>query len=190
MIRYIRKGARVYTYTHHSEPKWCRWCGTGYGIAQSRPPYECAHTTCLACGSGQCMGNGLGRGQCGICLIGLLPGWSGTNRQCGYKGCPEKAIAACDRVGFCCRKHTTRATNGRLYESKKPITVAEYIAARLADREREYVSVNDKLDPRYVNAGSWLETRSNAQARVTIEPKDSTESEEEAIADAREGVES
>lgn len=183
MIRYIRKGSRVY-----SNSPACRWCGTAWGQPNARR--ECEHTTCLACGSGQCMGNGLGRGQCGICLIGLLPGWSGTNRQCGYKGCPEKAIAACDRVGFCCRKHTTRATNGRLYESKKPITVAEYIAARLADREREYVSVNDKLDPRYVNAGSWLETRSNAQARVTIEPKDSTESEEEAIADAREGVES
>jgi hypothetical protein len=147
MIRYIRKATRVYQ-------GGCKWCGTHWG--QPVESGQCSHTTCKACGSGQCMGNGLGRGQCGVCLIGLLPGWSGTDRPCGYKGCPERAIAACDRVGFCCAKHATRATQGGM-------KVYEYLQECMCDRDPRgrFVKIDDSREPAYVNDGRWLEVVSN-----------------------------
>ena len=62
----------------------CRYCG--------RCGDDCRETTCKACGITQCMGNGLGRGTCAWCYIGILPGWSGADAVCAYKGCGKPAV--------------------------------------------------------------------------------------------------
>lgn len=66
----------------------CRYCGTFWGGAG-----DCKATVCMACGASQCMGNGLGNGQCSLCYVGLLPGWSGSDGTCTYKGCGSLAVA-------------------------------------------------------------------------------------------------
>jgi hypothetical protein len=81
----------------------CSYCGTAWG--QRNATGYCEKTVCLACETPQCMGNGLARGQCGFCYHGILPGWSGSNRPCGYKGCEERAVAACSRVRYACAAH-------------------------------------------------------------------------------------
>lgn len=133
--RYVRKDTRV-------PPHGCKFCGTAWG--QPSATGCCATTRCLACKTLQCMGNGLGRGQCGICLIGLLPGWSGSDRPCGYKGCKERAIAVAPRVKAVCAAHAERAIHGKIIDyqpigrhgimggPRVSITVAAYIKHMLA----------------------------------------------------------
>jgi hypothetical protein len=79
----------------------CKYCGSFYGGHKD----GCPATTCLFCGARVCMSHGLGCGQCPVCYHGLLPGWSGTNCTCTYKGCKEKAVSR----GRCrkpiCRAH-------------------------------------------------------------------------------------
>lgn len=117
--RYVRRDSRV------APSSLCTLCGTHWGGYPSR---VCPVTTCLACGSPQCMVNGLGRGQCSICYVGLLSGWSGNDKPCGYKGCSSRAVA---RVGngaraYVCASHLAH---------KKP----GYVPAQLADRDRTWV---------------------------------------------------
>lgn len=72
------------------------------------------------------MSNGLGHGTCGVCHVGLLPGWAGnSNRVCGYKGCGKPAVAEAKRVKHVCGDHLIRAGIN--------------IPAALARREREWV---------------------------------------------------
>ena len=115
--RYVRKDARV------SAGSSCRLCGTAWG---GYPTRECPVTICKACDTPQCLGNGLGHGACGICHVGLLPGWSGSDLECGYKGCTNRAVAFAPRVGTCCAEHALRART-----SPKKITIAEYIVEQL-----------------------------------------------------------
>ena len=85
--RYVLKDSRIYHDSH------CLYCGCCYGIGKGEPR-ACHTTICLACGTEQCMVNGLGRGQCAICCVGLLPGWAGSNPgQCTYKGCVNPGVA-------------------------------------------------------------------------------------------------
>jgi hypothetical protein len=114
--RMVRRDARI------PSDYGCTFCGTCWG--QPSRSGHCDATQCKACGSVQCMGNGLGRGQCAICFAGLLPGWSGTDRACGYKGCKERAIAAAPRVGYVCGTHALRAIHNRTGGGQ---TVAEHI---------------------------------------------------------------
>lgn len=46
---------------------------------------------CMGCGTEQCHNNGLGKGSCSACYYGILPGWSGSDKPCGYKGCANRA---------------------------------------------------------------------------------------------------
>ena len=113
--RYVRKDARVYDFS------LCRLCGAaGFTIGTCEP------TTCLYCGTTQCMSNGGSRGQCAVCYHGLLPGWSASHagQPCSYKGCAEPAVGRFPRKGRCCDAHGSR------------ILGPEYKAARLAERER------------------------------------------------------
>jgi hypothetical protein len=119
-VRWVRRDRRV------SDHSLCDLCGAA-GFTSGR----CRVTTCLCCGSPQCMANGGARGQCSICHVGLLPGWSGTDRPCGYKGCPNRAVCAAPRVGYCCREHRGRA--GLLPRMN------EYLLAR----GKEWVLVDD-----------------------------------------------
>ena len=117
--RFVRRDRRIYEFSH------CILCGTGYGGPRGQ---KCRVTTCLACSTPQCMVNGLGRGSCGICLVGFLPGWAGmTSQVCGYKGCGQQAVAYAPRVKRVCKGHLARAG------------LAEKIAAALADRDRTWV---------------------------------------------------
>lgn len=116
--RYVRKNSLVIESSH------CKLCGTHYGEKLG----ACPTTTCLACESRQCMENGLGRGQCGICYIGLLPGWSGTNRKCDFKDCKFDAVARADGTNrFRCKVHLERGK------------WAGYVAKRLMDRDRNWL---------------------------------------------------
>jgi len=122
--RWVRRDARIYSY---GMP--CSYCGTHWGGY----PNGCPVATCLACDTPQCLGNGLGRGTCGVCYLGLLPGWSGSNRGCGYKGCHDRAIAMAPRMGHVCASHALRAKHSRTE------TVAEYIVQRLAERDSAWI---------------------------------------------------
>ena len=103
-MRWVRKNRVIY---QDGRIKACRLCGSCYGVESDG---KCRPTTCLACGSVQCMSNGLSNGTCSICYHGLLPGWSGNDQKCGYKGCEEKAVARAPRgKKFCCAKHFQRA---------------------------------------------------------------------------------
>ena len=86
--RYVRKDRRVQHDSH------CLYCGANYGIVKGEPR-ACRTTTCLACGTKQCMVNGLGNGQCSVCYHGLLEGWAGSacGQACSYKGCKQHAVA-------------------------------------------------------------------------------------------------
>jgi len=113
--RYVRKNARVYDFS------LCKLCGAA-GFTTGR----CETTTCLYCGTVQCMSNGGGRGQCAICHHGFLPGWSGSHAgtPCSYKGCIEPAVGRFPRKGRVCASHGTR------------ILGAGYLAQQLVERDR------------------------------------------------------
>jgi hypothetical protein len=98
--RAMRGNVRIFKPTQQ-----CQYCGSFYG-----GPGDCAPTTCKACGTKQCMGNGLARGTCSYCYYGLLPDWSGADgRQCGYSGCEAPAVArGVPRVKFVCAGHVDR----------------------------------------------------------------------------------
>lgn len=83
--RYVRKDRRIYDFST------CRLCGTAYGVV--KPEVECKASICKLCGTKQCLVNGLGHGTCSVCLYGLLPGWSGNETKCRYKGCNKEAVA-------------------------------------------------------------------------------------------------
>ena len=124
MERWVRKDARVYHDAH------CLLCGACYGICKGERRV-CRISTCLACGSAQCSVNGLGRGQCGVCNIGLLTGWSGTDRMCQYKGCTKKAVVCADGAQrYRCHDHIERGK------------WTGYLVGRMAERER-YWAVKD-----------------------------------------------
>jgi hypothetical protein len=111
-VRWVRKDRRVYDFS------LCRRCGTAGGCGRE----GCAEAKCKACGTVQCSGNGLGRGTCSVCHVGLLPGWSGHNRPCGYKGCVRLAVALAPRIGRCCEGH--------LRQAKLDVCIAERLAER------------------------------------------------------------
>ena len=73
----------------------CRFCGT----ASDR---DCSGVVSLACGSRTCHGYGL---HCPVCHHGIRPGWSGSDQECGYKRCHERAVAKVPRVGAACAAH-------------------------------------------------------------------------------------
>jgi hypothetical protein len=123
--RFVRKERRVYDFS------LCRLCGSAGGCSAPR----CSRAVCLACGTPQCHSNGLGNGTCGVCYVGLLPGWSGSDRPCGYKGCGERAVARAPRVGLCCRQHMQRAG------------VLGKVTAALMDRAKRWDEVNDDGSP-------------------------------------------
>ena len=124
-MRYIRKGARVYHDSH------CLLCGANCGSVQGAPR-RCARAVCLACGSPQCSVNGLSRGQCGVCYVGLLPYWSGSDCPCSYKGCTERAIARVDGQNKArCRAHLERGK------------WAGFVAKRLAERSTHFDEKDD-----------------------------------------------
>ena len=119
MPRWVRKDRRIYDFS------LCTYCGTAWGGFPNR---QCPLTTCRACGTTQCLGNGLANGTCAVCYIGLLPGWSSSSGWlCGYKGCGRDAVA---RVGgqakFACAEHLAR--NGK----------ADYVARAVAERDRAW----------------------------------------------------
>lgn len=125
--RYIRRDARIYAHAG------CRACGTAAATGL------CAVAVCAACGTPQCHGNGLARGTCAICYIGLLPGWSGYARPCGYKGCAAPAVAAeAPRVGNVCKAHLERAKYPAAYGHPAESAAAR-IVRRLAERDRGWV---------------------------------------------------
>jgi hypothetical protein len=45
-----------------------------------------------------------------VCLVGIVPDWSGWRRDCGYAGCHEQAVARAPRVGQVCFAHLERPT--------------------------------------------------------------------------------
>ena len=73
----------------------------------------CSTVTCLMCGARQCHGNGGGSGQCRICYVGILPGWSGWDQQCSYKGCLHEAVARGRGRKPVCRAHAERQGIGK-----------------------------------------------------------------------------
>lgn len=95
--RYVRKNAIIYDHAI------CLLCGVGYG--ERRADHACPTSCCLACGTIQCLHNGLARGQCSLCLVGLLDGYS--THRCGYAGCKAQAVAAAPRVRYACHEHAT-----------------------------------------------------------------------------------
>jgi hypothetical protein len=126
MLRWIRKDRRTYHDSH------CQLCGANYGIVKGSRR-RCGTSTCKACGSVQCSVNGLGRGQCSICTIGLLTGWSGTDKPCNYKGCTERAIVRVDGQNpYRCMQHLERGK------------WAGYLARRIEERSKFWVEVDDQ----------------------------------------------
>lgn len=111
----------------------CRYCGS------SRYTPECPESTCLACGLTQCHSNGGARGQCDICHYGLLPGWSGWDRPCGYAGCRNRAVAAAPRVRYACRDHLARASI--MLPHRGHVTLAEYIATAIREVDSRFALV-------------------------------------------------
>lgn len=122
MMRFVRKDARIYAFSH------CRLCGCSYGVVP--PEIECRPITCLACGSRQCMVNGLGCGQCSVCLIGLLPGWSGNDTKCKYKGCGKVAIARGRGRKPICIEHLEHQMPG-------------YVQRQISERARTWIEVEE-----------------------------------------------
>lgn len=122
MLRYVRKDRRVYDFS------LCKACGAAGGCDLS----GCSTMTCLFCGTPQCSSNGLGRGQCAVCYHGFLPGWFGSQpgQACSYKGCSAPAVGRFPRKGRCCQAHGER------------ILGAEYVSARLAERDRTWVAID------------------------------------------------
>jgi hypothetical protein len=103
----------------------CRFCGRA---TDARQP-DCRPGTCLACGSRQCNSR---QGRCIVCLVGIMPDWSGWRRECGYTGCHEQAVAKAPRVRWVCAEHLDRP---KRWWGGKQISVADDIAHRLAIRD-------------------------------------------------------
>jgi hypothetical protein len=105
----------------------CRFCGRA---TEPRQP-DCRPGVCPACGSRQCNSR---QGRCVVCLVGIMPDWSGWQRECGYAGCHEQAVARAPRVGQVCAAHLERP---KRWWGGKQISVADDIAERLAVRDRQ-----------------------------------------------------
>lgn len=120
----------------------CPACGSCYG--RSDPSKPCEVSTCQACGSAVCASYGLGKGQCPVCMLGLLTGWSGCDRyRCGYAGCGEQAVSAAPRVGHVCKAHLSKAKVGAGWErAARNVTLAERIAEYLEARPKNFVEVS------------------------------------------------
>lgn len=120
IVKFIRKDRRIYPDAH------CLHCGDFYGVClgerRVHPP-----SICKACGTPQCWTNGLARGTCGVCYVGLLDKFSGHNKPCGYAHCGKEAVALAPRVGRVCRDHLKRAHGDR---------IEQYIKERDAAWER------------------------------------------------------
>lgn len=107
----------------------CSFCG--------RWGRDCEPATCLGCGATQCHGNGGARGTCAVCHFGILPGWSGSDRACAYKGCSNRAaFRYVPRVGDVCSSCASRAKLARAGSPGRTgvrgsITLREYANRRL-----------------------------------------------------------
>lgn len=98
----------------------CKYCGR----AQN---YDCPVVECLLCGTRQCNS----RTDCGVCHYGWIPGWSrgyGADKECGYAGCAEPAIAEAPRIKRVCRNHIPRVKLSRR-------SLTEHIAEQTAKRD-------------------------------------------------------
>ena len=131
LARWVKKDRRIYEFS------CCAACGTGWGSApgDAKAGHMCDRTICLACCSPQCMRSGLGRGQCSICYVGLLPGWSGSDHACDYKGCAERAVA---RVGGI-NKHVC-------FEHLKRKKEAKYVMESAERVKRDFVLVPEMTE--------------------------------------------
>lgn len=112
----------------HQKYDWlqCRYCGT------ARPDGGfCEAATCLACGSVQCKR----KSECAVCLYGRVPGFyrTGGTPLCGYAKCGKEAVASAPRVRWVCGYHLARPTLAGY--GKPKITLADYIAERVAERD-------------------------------------------------------
>lgn len=119
--RYVRRDRRVYPFS------LCKACGVA-GLTDAdggRTKIVCSPTTCLACGTTQCLSNGGGNGRCFICFYGYLPGWSQRQQSCRYSGCTEPVVA---RAGAwpVCKNHLERRKPG-------------YTSDRLAERDKTWI---------------------------------------------------
>lgn len=121
MKRLQRIDAKIYPNSH------CLICGDSYGIVSGE---HRAHrpSTCKACGNTQCWTEGLARGQCGVCYIGLLDAFS--SRKCGYKGCDKEAIAAVPRKRYACKFHLANSDSDT------------YIMRHLAERDKRFREID------------------------------------------------
>jgi len=85
----------------------------------------------------------MGRGQCGVCFIGLLDAF--TIPKCGYKGCSNDAVSAAVRVGYACSAHLDKPYQSKnAYREAK--TTREYIADRLAERSKQWEEITFDLN--------------------------------------------
>jgi hypothetical protein len=111
----------------HTRYAWpqCRFCGRA---TDTQEP-NCRPGVCLACGSRQCNSR---QGRCIVCLVGIMPDWSGWRRECGYTGCQAQAVARAPRVGVVCAEHLSRPTRRW---AGTTISLAEDIARRVAERD-------------------------------------------------------
>lgn len=88
------------------DPQQCPYCGS----------FSCSRAiaVCKMCGSPQCMGNGLGCGQCSICYVGLLPGWSGSDGgRCAYVRCQGEPVARGRGRKLICKAHAEHQGVGK-----------------------------------------------------------------------------
>lgn len=130
--RYVALASSEYARTNG-----CRYCGS-----MREGPVDCKLVECKACGSPQCFGNGSARGTCSICLVGLLPGWSGHDRRCGYKGCFAPSIAEAPRVKQVCRTHVDQPSVR--FSVKSPArSLAKYIEETAAERKTKLFELID-----------------------------------------------
>ena len=123
-MRWVRKNRTIY------ELSRCTLCGTCWGYGPER---KCARVVCPVCGSAQCWGNGLGHGTCGICLVGLLPGWAGNDADCSRKQCQNQAVARVGNRRYC------------LEHWHLPAKARAMVAARLEKRSIEWEEVEDDV---------------------------------------------
>lgn len=131
MKRFVRKNRVVYASSH------CRLCGSCHGVVA--PEIEHRGTTCMLCGTRQCMGNGLGNGCCAICFYGFLPGWSGIGGNCGYKNCRKPAVA-----------RGIRGKRGVCAEHFALQHGSDYLQKRLDSRNKEWIEVEDSPRSPYI----------------------------------------
>ena len=115
-MRWVRKNRTIY------ELSRCTLCGTFWG---DYPERKCPRVVCPVCGSAQCWVNGLGHGTCGICLVGLLPGWAGNDADCSRKQCQNLAEARVGSRHYCLEHLPAKARQ----------QVAEQLEKRSIERE-------------------------------------------------------